>query len=115
MAADARLTGGTTSTGRRAVVEAGMAIVEGSVVFDGMPLIGNRRALVSVTAIVGYGATIAAATTTVGGAAVRAAEIDGVVIGDGAYVGPGNELLRGLRLWPGTRLEATSVRFSSDA
>ena len=42
-------------------------------------------------------------------------EYDGVVIGDGAYVGPGNELLRGLRLWPGMRLEATSVRFSTDA
>jgi mannose-1-phosphate guanylyltransferase len=38
-----------------------------------------------------------------------------VVIGDGAYVGPGNELLKGLRVWPGMRIEATSVRFSTDA
>ena len=38
-----------------------------------------------------------------------------VVIGDDAYVGPGNELLKGLRVWPGTRVEPTSVRFSTDA
>ena len=31
------------------------------------------------------------------------------------YVGPGNELLKGLRVWPGTRIEPTSVRFSTDA
>ena len=34
--------------------------------------------------------------------------------GDGAYIGAGNELIRGIRVWPGTRLESTSVRFSSD-
>jgi hypothetical protein len=38
-----------------------------------------------------------------------------VVIGDEAHVEAGNELSRGLRLWPGTRLAPTSVRFSSDA
>ena len=43
------------------------------------------------------------------GATVRGAVLDGVVIGDGAYVGPGNELLKGLRVWPDTRLEATAV------
>jgi hypothetical protein len=37
------------------------------------------------------------------------------VIGDEAYIGAGNELARGIRVWPGTRLEPTSVRFSSDA
>jgi mannose-1-phosphate guanylyltransferase len=36
------------------------------------------------------------------------------VVGDEAYVGAGNELARGIRVWPGTRLEPTSVRFSSD-
>jgi len=36
------------------------------------------------------------------------------VIGDGAYIGPGNELAHGIRVWPGVRLEPTSVRFSSD-
>ena len=109
VAAGARLAGGTT-IGHRAVVEAG-AIVEGSVVFEGATI--GAGAVVR-NSIVGYGATVAG-TTAVDGATVRAAEVDGVVIGDGAYVGPGNELLLGLRLWPGMRLEATSVRFSSDA
>jgi mannose-1-phosphate guanylyltransferase len=36
------------------------------------------------------------------------------VVGDGAFIGPGNELARGIRVWPGTRLEPTSIRFSSD-
>jgi mannose-1-phosphate guanylyltransferase len=95
----ARLSGGTT-VGRGAVIEPG-AVVSGSVIFDGA-VIGSCA--VVRDSIVGKGAVIA------GGAAVH-----GVVIGDEAYVGPGNELARGLRLWPGTRLEATSVRFSSDA
>jgi mannose-1-phosphate guanylyltransferase len=95
----ARLSGGTT-VGYGAVVEAG-AVVSGSVIFDGAAI--GAGAVVR-DSIVGKGAVVA------GGASVC-----GVVIGDGAYVGPGNELARGLRLWPGTRLEATSVRFSSDA
>jgi mannose-1-phosphate guanylyltransferase len=95
---DARLSGGTT-VGRGAVVEPG-AVVSGSVIFDGA-VIGSGA--VVCDSIVGKDAVIAGATA------------HGVVIGDGAYVGPGNELARGLRLWPGTRLEATSVRFSSDA
>jgi mannose-1-phosphate guanylyltransferase len=99
VAADARLSGGTT-VGRGAVIESG-AVVSGSVVFDGATI--GPGAIVR-DSIVGKDAVIA------GGAAVY-----GVVIGDGAYVGPGNELAKGLRLWPGTRLEATSVRFSSDA
>jgi mannose-1-phosphate guanylyltransferase len=99
VAADARLSGGTT-VGARAVVESG-AVVEASVVFDGAAI--GPGAIVTGS-IVGRDATIA------GGAA-----LDGVVIGDGAYIGPGNELARGLRVWPGTRLEATSIRFSSDA
>jgi mannose-1-phosphate guanylyltransferase len=64
--------------------------------------------------IVGYRATIAG-TSTVGGESVRGAVLDGVVIGDEAHVGAGNELAKGLRLWPGARLDSTWVRFSSDA
>jgi len=71
------------------------------VIFDGAVI--GPGAIVR-DSIVGKDAVIA------GGAALH-----GVVIGDEAYVGAGNELARGLRLWPGTRLEATSVRFSSDA
>jgi mannose-1-phosphate guanylyltransferase len=94
----ARLAGGTT-VGHGAVVEAG-ADVSGSVIFDG--------------AVIGAGAIVR--DSIVGRHAVIAggASIHGVVIGDEAYVGPGNELAKGLRLWPGTRLEATSIRFSSD-
>jgi mannose-1-phosphate guanylyltransferase len=99
VAGDAQVTGGTT-VGNRAIVESG-AVVDASVLFDGASV--GAGAVVRGS-IVGRDATIA------GGAV-----LDGVVIGDGAYVGHGNELAKGLRLWPGTRLEATSVRFSSDA
>ena len=109
VASDALLTGGST-VGPGAVIESG-AVVEGSVVCDGATI--GAGAVVR-NSIVGYRATIAG-TTEIDGASVRGAVLDGVVIGDEAYVGPGNELARGLRLWPGTRLEATSVRFSSDA
>jgi mannose-1-phosphate guanylyltransferase len=99
VAADARLSGGTT-VGYGATVEAG-ALVSGSVIFDGATI--GAGAIVSGS-IVGKGAVIAGGAT-----------LDGVVVGDEAYVGPGNELAKGLRLWPGTRLEPTTVRFSSDA
>ena len=96
---EARLSGGTT-VGRRAIVEAG-AVVSGSVIFDGAMIGANAIVRDSV---VGKGAVIASGVT-----------LDGVVIGDEARVGAGNELSRGLRLWPGACLEPTSVRFSSDA
>jgi len=99
VAADARLSGGTI-VGDRAVVESG-ALVSGSVIFDGARI--GPGAIVR-DSIVGKGAVID------GGAA-----LDGVVIGDQARVGSGNELSRGLRLWPGTCLGPTAVRFSSDA
>jgi mannose-1-phosphate guanylyltransferase len=54
--------------------------------------------------IVGAGAQIAAGAT-----------VQAVVIGDGAVIGTGNELAGGMRVWPGVRLEPTSIRFSSDA
>jgi mannose-1-phosphate guanylyltransferase len=99
VAQDAHVSGGTT-VGYGSVIETG-AVVDGSVVFDG--------AFIGVGAIV-RDSIIGRNATIVGGAS-----LEGVVIGDGAYVGPGNELTKGLRLWPGARLEATSVRFSSDA
>jgi mannose-1-phosphate guanylyltransferase len=99
VAPDALVSGGTT-VGYGAVIEAG-AVVDGSVVFDGASI--GPGAIVR-DSIIGRNATI------LGGASLV-----GVVIGDGAHVGPGNELAKGLRLWPGARLEATSVRFYSDA
>ncbi|HLH83090.1 MAG TPA: NDP-sugar synthase [Trebonia sp.] len=99
VAGDARLSGGTVA-GVGSAVETG-AVVHGSVVFDEATI--GAGAVVR-DSIVGRGATIA-----------EGAVLDGVVIGDGAFVGPGNELARGIRVWPGVRLEPTSVRFSSDA
>ena len=99
VASDARLSGGTVA-GAGSVVGAG-ALVHGSVVFDEATI--GARAVVR-DSIVGRGATIA-----------DGAMLDGAVIGDGAFVGSGNELARGIRVWPGVRLEPTSVRFSSDA
>jgi mannose-1-phosphate guanylyltransferase len=108
-AAGAVLTGGTT-VGAHAVIEPG-AVVEGSVVFDGAVI--GAGAVVRHS-IVGREATIAGAGANPDGSPAAAAVLDGAIVGDGAYVGPGNELAGGLRLWPGTRLEATTVRFSTD-
>ncbi len=74
--------------------------IDGSVLFDG--------------AVIGAGAVV---TDSVIGASARVGEgtvIDGSVVGDGAHVAEGNELRGGLRVWPGTRLGPTSIRFSSD-
>jgi mannose-1-phosphate guanylyltransferase len=98
-ASDARLSGGTV-VGAGSVIESG-AVAHGSVLFDEASI--GVGAVVR-DSIVGRGATIAAG-----------AALDGVVVGDGAFVAPGNELARGMRVWPGIRLEPTSVRFSSDA
>jgi mannose-1-phosphate guanylyltransferase len=99
VASGARLTGGTVA-GAGAIVGSG-AVVHGSVVFDEAEI--GAGAVVR-DSIVGRGATIA-----------ECAVLDGVMIGDGAFIGRGNELARGMRVWPGVRLEPTSIRFSSDA
>jgi len=99
LAAGARLSGGTVA-GAGSAVGAG-TVVRGSVIFDEATV---GAGAVVTGSIVGRGATIADGVV-----------LDGVVIGDGAFVGSGNELARGLRIWPGVRLEPTSVRFSSDA
>jgi len=99
LAAGARLSGGTVA-GAGSAVGAG-TVVRGSVIFDEATV---GAGAVVTGSIVGRGATIADGVV-----------LDGVVIGDGAFVGSGNELARGLRVWPGVRLEPTSVRFSSDA
>jgi mannose-1-phosphate guanylyltransferase len=76
------------------------ARVDGSVLFDG--------------AVIGAGAVI---TGSVVGVSARVGEgvvVDGAVIGDGAHVAAGNELCGGLRVWPGSELGPTTIRFSSD-
>jgi mannose-1-phosphate guanylyltransferase len=99
VAAGADVSGGTV-VGAGSVVGAG-AVVQGSVLFDGVRI--GENAVVR-DSVVGAGAEIA-----------RGAVLDGVVIGDGAEIRAGNELARGMRVWPGVRLGPTSVRFSSDA
>ncbi len=98
VAGDSSVAGGTV-VGAGASVGAG-ADVFGSVLFDAASV--GARAVVR-DSIVGRAAVVASG-----------AVLDGAVIGDGAYIGPGNELARGVRVWPGVRLEPTSVRFSSD-
>ena len=86
--------------GAGASVGAG-ATVDGSVLFD--------------SAQVGAGAVVRDSIVGRGAVIAPGAVLDDAVIGDGAFVGLGNELAKGLRLWPGARLEPTSVRFSTDA
>jgi mannose-1-phosphate guanylyltransferase len=98
VAGDAVLSGGTT-IGANASVSVG-ANIDGAVVFDSAQVGANARI---TNSIIGEGAVIGADCV-----------IDGAVIGDGAVVGQGNELLAGVRVWPGANLGETSVRFSSD-
>ena len=98
VAADASVSGGTV-VGVGASVGAG-ATVFGSVLFD--------------SATVGDGAVVRDSIVGRGAVIAPGAVLDEAVIGDGAVIGSGNELARGIRVWPGTRLEPTSVRFSSD-
>jgi mannose-1-phosphate guanylyltransferase len=98
VAGGASLAGGTT-VGAGSRIAAG-ATVDGSVLFDGVQV--GPGAVVR-DSILGAGAQVA------GGAVVEDA-----VIGDRAVVDAGNELARGLRVWPDVRLGPTSIRFSSD-
>ena len=76
------------------------ATVTASVVFDGVR--------------VGPGAVVRDSILGAGSRIDAGAVVEGAVIGDRAVIGTGNELARGLRVWPGVRLEPTSIRFSSD-
>jgi mannose-1-phosphate guanylyltransferase len=98
VAPDASVSGGTV-VGAGASVGAG-ATVFGSVLFD--------------AATVGAGAVVRDSIVGRGAVVAPGAVLNDAVVGDGAFVGAGNELARGIRIWPGVRLEPTSVRFSSD-
>jgi mannose-1-phosphate guanylyltransferase len=98
--ADGAVVSGGTVVGPGSEIGAG-ATVEGSVLFSDVRI--GPGAVVR-DSIVGAGAQIAAGAT-----------VQDVVIGDGAVIGSGNELAGGMRVWPGVRLEPTSIRFSSDA
>jgi len=95
----AELSGGTVA-GAGCVVGAG-AQVAGTVLLDG--------------ACVGAGAVVNASVIAAGAQIGEGAVLDGVVIGADAVIGAGNELRRGLRVWPGVSLRQASIRFSSDS
>ncbi len=98
VANDASLIGGTT-IGARSVIGRETVIDEG-VIFDDAQIGSGVRisnSIIGVGAVIGDGCVL-----------------DGAVIGDGASIGAGNELLSGVRVWPGSVLGDTSVRFSSD-
>ena len=98
VAPDAKLTGGT-------VVGEGAFVAEGARVFGSTILPG---------AVIEPGAVI---TDSLIGARARVGErsvLTGTVIGDGAVVGPDNELREGVRVWCDARIPAGAVRFSSD-
>ncbi|MDR1998899.1 MAG: NDP-sugar synthase [Frankiaceae bacterium] len=76
------------------------AVLDGAVVFDDAHI--DAAAIVRRSAI-GRGARIGAGTL-----------IEDAVIGDGAVIGARNELLAGIRIWPGTRIPDVSLRFSAD-
>ena len=99
VAGDATADGGTT-VGASARVDAG-ARVSGSVLFD--------------EAQVGAGAVVERSVLGRGARVGPGSRLSGVVLGDGAQVGAGNELLSGVRVWPGAVLADGAVRFSSDA
>jgi mannose-1-phosphate guanylyltransferase len=98
VAGDASVSGGTV-VGAGASVAAG-ATVFGSVLFD--------------SAVVGEGAVVRDSILGRGAVVAPGAVVEDSVIGDGAFIGSGNELAHGIRVWPGVRLEPTSIRFSSD-
>ncbi|MDR2984734.1 MAG: NDP-sugar synthase, partial [Nocardiopsaceae bacterium] len=95
----AQLSGGS-AIGAGSVIGAD-ATVDGSVLFDEVT-IGAGASVVD--SVVGSGARI-------GDGAV----LNRAVIGAGAEIGAGNELLGGIRVWPGVRLDGTAIRFSTDA
>ena len=77
------------------------AVVQSSVVFDDAVI--GARAVVRGS-VIGRGAVIGADCV-----------IESTVVGDGAQIGEANELLAGLRVFPGVVLPDRGVRFSSDA
>ncbi|MFJ4832160.1 sugar phosphate nucleotidyltransferase [Streptomyces sp. NPDC088747] len=98
VAPDAKLTGGT-------VVGEGAHIGEGARITGSAILAG---------AVVEPGAVI---TDSLIGARARIGErsiLTATVIGDGAVVGPDNELREGVRVWCDARIPSGSIRFSSD-
>jgi mannose-1-phosphate guanylyltransferase len=97
--ASAHLSGGT-AVGAGSVIGAG-ATVDSSVIFDGVTI--------------GAGASVVASVVGAGARIGDGAVLHEAVIGAGAEIAGSNELLSGIRVWPGVRLDGTAIRFSTDA
>ncbi|MFC6080865.1 mannose-1-phosphate guanylyltransferase [Sphaerisporangium aureirubrum] len=95
---NAKLSGGTVVGARARVMSD--ASVHGSVL--------------SEDSVVESGATVHESVVGAGARVCSGAVLRNVVVGDGAVVGADNELLSGMRVWPGVQLPACSVRFSSE-
>jgi len=98
VAPDAKLTGGTV-------------VGSGATVGDGARIAGSA---ILADAVIEPGAVI---TDSLVGARARVGArsiLTGVVVGDGATVGPDNELRDGIRIWCDAHIPQASLRFSSD-
>ncbi|WP_055618483.1 sugar phosphate nucleotidyltransferase [Streptomyces phaeochromogenes] len=98
VASDAKLTGGTV-VGHGATVGEG-ARVSGSTILDGAVIAPGA---VITDSLIGARAHVGARSI-----------LTGVVVGDGASVGPDNELREGVRIWCDAQIPAAALRFSSD-
>lgn len=98
VAPDARVTGGST-IGEGCEVAPG-ALVDGAVVLPG--------------ARIGRGSVVRGSVIGAGAVVGEDVVLEEVVVGDGATIGNRNELLSGVRVFPGHVLAPGAVRFSSD-
>nr|WP_184979163.1 NDP-sugar synthase [Sphaerisporangium rubeum] len=98
ISADAKLSGGTVAGARATVMSD--STVHGSV-------LGEDCVIESGVGI--HDSVVGAGARVCSGAVLKNA-----VIGDNAVIGADNELLSGVRIWPGVQLPACSVRFSSE-
>lgn len=64
---------------------------------------------------IGAGAVVTRSAIGAGAVIGDGCVVTDAVVGDGATIGAGNELLAGVRVWPGVTLPDVSIRFSSDA
>jgi mannose-1-phosphate guanylyltransferase len=98
VARDAKLAGGT-------VVGEGAFVAEGARIYGSTILPGAviEPDVVITDSLIGTDARVGTRTV-----------LTGTVIGDGATIGPDNELRTGIRIWPHTHIPPSAVRFSPD-
>ncbi|MEO3808697.1 NDP-sugar synthase [Sphaerisporangium sp. B11E5] len=98
ISSSAKLSGGTVVGARARVMSD--TTVHGSVLDDDCVI---ESGVTIHESVIGAGARVCSGTT-----------LRNAVIGAGAVIGADNELLSGVRIWPGVHLPACSIRFSSE-